>query len=202
LREVVEEILDAGRPYTFGLEVGSKPEMFAALALQAQAGSLIVCNGYKDTAYIRMALLGIKLAKKVILVIEKLEELRQIIAISTQMGVEPQIGVRVRLLAKGAGKWAESGGENAKCGLSTVDRLAACCCRRSQGRSHCSRRVHFHTGSQVPDILTVNKAVREAARYYAKLHKMGFSPELLDVGGSLGVDYDGSHSASDSSTNY
>ncbi len=202
LREVVEEILDAGRPYSFGLEVGSKPEMFAALALQAQAGSLIVCNGYKDTAYIRMALLGIKLGKKVILVIEKLEELRQIIAISRQMGVEPQIGVRVRLLAKGAGKWAESGGENAKFGLSTVELLAACECLRSEGLSHCFRLVHFHIGSQVPDILTVKKAVQEAARYYAKLHKMGFSPEFLDVGGGLGVDYDGSHSASDSSTNY
>src|SRR6267154_2349528 len=120
LREVVEEILDAGKPYSFGLEVGSKPELFAGLALQNQAGSLIICNGYKDAEFIKMALLGIKLGKRVIMVVEKLEELRQIITISKQLGVEPLIGIRARLLSKGAGKWAESGGENAKFGLSTV----------------------------------------------------------------------------------
>src|SRR6478735_11638349 len=112
LREVVEEILDAGKPYDFGLEVGSKPELFAGLALQNQIGSLIVCNGYKDAAFVRMALLGIKLGKKVIMVVEKLEELRQIIAISKQIGVEPLIGMRARLMSKGAGRWAESAGEN------------------------------------------------------------------------------------------
>ncbi len=202
LREVVEEILDAGRPYSFGLEVGSKPEIFAALALQDQPGGLIICNGYKDTAFIRMALLGIKLGKQVIMVVEKLEELRQIVTISRQMGVEPQIGIRVRLLAKGAGKWAESGGENAKFGLSTVEILAACEILKSEGLAHCFKLVHFHIGSQVPDILTVKKAVQEAARYYAKLRKLGFELQFLDVGGGLGVDYDGSHSAFDSSTNY
>src|SRR3977135_1949968 len=118
LREVVEEILDAGKPYDFGLEVGSKPELFAGLALQSQLGSLIICNGYKDTTFIRMALMGIKLGKKVIMVVEKLEELRQIISVSRLVGVEPIIGIRARLLSKGAGKWAESGGENAKFGLS------------------------------------------------------------------------------------
>jgi len=202
LREVVEEILEAGRPYDFGLEVGSKPEMFAALALQDQVGGLIICNGYKDNAFIRMALIGIKLGKQVILVVEKLEELRQIVAISRQLGVEPQIGMRVRLLAKGAGKWAESGGENAKFGLSTVEILAACDLLKSEGLAHCFKLVHFHIGSQVPDILTVKKAVQEAARYYAKLRKLGFALQYLDVGGGLGVDYDGSHSAFDSSTNY
>src|SRR5881392_3746929 len=125
LREVVEEILDAGKPYNFGLEVGSKPELFAGLALQNQQGSLIVCNGYKDAEFIRMALLGTKLGKKVIMVVEKLEELRQIIGISKQIGVEPSIGIRARLLSKGAGKWAESGGENAKFGLSTAELLIA-----------------------------------------------------------------------------
>jgi arginine decarboxylase len=202
LREVVEEILDAGRPYDFGLEVGSKPEMFAALALQDQVGGLIVCNGYKDTAFIRMALLGIKLGKEVVLVVEKLEELRQIIAISRQMGVHPKVGLRVRLLAKGAGKWAESGGENAKFGLSTVEILAACETLKNEGLADCFKLVHFHIGSQVPDILTIKKAVQEAARYYAKLRKLGFAPQYLDVGGGLGVDYDGSHSAFESSTNY
>jgi arginine decarboxylase len=202
LREVVEEILDAGKPYGFGLEVGSKPEMFAALALQDQVNGFIICNGYKDTAYIRTALLGNKLGKQVILVVEKLEELRQIIGIARQMNVEPRVGIRVRLLSKGAGKWAESAGENAKFGLSTVEILAACDILRAEGLEHCLKLVHFHIGSQVPDILTVKKAVQEAARYYAKLHKIGFAPQYLDVGGGLGVDYDGSHSAFDSSTNY
>src|SRR5512140_257689 len=125
LREVVEEILDAGKPFDFGLEVGSKPELFAGLALQNQMGSLIVCNGYKDAAFVRMALLGTKLGKKVIMVIEKLEELRQIITISKQLSLEPLIGIRTRLLSKGAGKWAESAGENAKFGLTTAELLAA-----------------------------------------------------------------------------
>src|SRR6185436_6422102 len=125
LREVVEEILDAGKPFDFGLEVGSKPELFAGLALQNQIGSLIICNGYKDCNFIRTALLGIKLGRKVIMVVEKLEELRQIINVSKQLGVEPLIGIRARLLSKGAGRWAESGGENAKFGLSTAEILAA-----------------------------------------------------------------------------
>src|SRR6476620_9660630 len=123
LREVVEEILDAGKPFDFGLEVGSKPELFAGLAMQSQMGSLIICNGYKDSSFIRMALLGTKLGKKVIMVVEKLEELRQIITISKQLGVEPLSGMRARLMSKGAGRWAESGGENAKFGLSTAEIL-------------------------------------------------------------------------------
>jgi arginine decarboxylase len=202
LREVVEEILDAGKPFRFGLEVGSKPELFAALALQNQAGCLIIGNGYKDAEFIKMALLGIKLGKRVIMVVEKLEELRQIITISRQLGVEPLIGIRVRLLAKGMGKWAESAGENAKFGLSTVELLAATEMLKQENLTPCLRLLHFHIGSQVPDILTVKKAVQEATRYYAKLYKMGFQLEYLDVGGGLGVDYDGSRSAFDSSTNY
>ena len=202
LREVVEEILDAGRPFNFGLEVGSKPELFAGLALQHPMGSLIICNGYKDAGFIRMALLGIKLGKKVVLVVEKIEELRQIIAISRQLNVEPTIGIRTRLMARGAGKWSESGGENAKFGLCTAEVLAAIQLLRAEGLIQCLKLLHFHIGSQVPDILTVKKAVQEAARLYAKLHKMGCRIETLDVGGGLGVDYDGSRSAFDSSTNY
>jgi arginine decarboxylase len=137
LREVVEEILDAGKPFDFGLEVGSKPELFAGLALQNQMGSLIICNGYKDAEFIRMALLGIKLGKKVIMVVEKLEELRQIISISKQIGVEPLVGIRARLLSKGAGKWAESGGENAKFGLSTVELLTATEMLKAENLGHC-----------------------------------------------------------------
>src|SRR5215510_8572200 len=137
LREVVEEILDAGKPFDFGLEVGSKPELFAGLALQNQMGSLIVCNGYKDAAFVRMALLGTKLGKKVIMVVEKLEELRQIIAVSKQLGVEPTIGFRARLLSKGGGKWAESAGENAKFGLTTAELLAAGELLKAENLSHC-----------------------------------------------------------------
>ncbi|HTL58499.1 MAG TPA: biosynthetic arginine decarboxylase [Candidatus Limnocylindrales bacterium] len=202
LREVVEEILDAGKPYDFGLEVGSKPELFAGLALQNQLGSLIVCNGYKDSAFVRMALLGTKLGRKVIMVVEKLEELRQIISVSKQIGVEPILGMRVRLLSKGGGKWAESAGENAKFGLTTAELLVATEMLKAEGLAHCFKLLHFHIGSQIPDILIVKRAVQEAARFYAKLNKMGFQVEFLDVGGGLGVDYDGSRSAFDSSTNY
>src|SRR3954467_3350594 len=202
LREVVEEILEAGKQYNFGLEVGSKPELFAGLALLNRVGGLIICNGYKDAGFIKMALVGIKLGKKVIMVVEKLEELRHIINISRQIGVEPLIGIRARLLSKGAGKWAESGGENAKFGLSTAELLAATDLLKAENLSHCFKLLHFHIGSQVPDILTVKKAVQEATRFYAKLFKMGFHAEFLDVGGGLGVDYDGSRSAFDSSTNY
>ena len=202
LREVVEEILDAGKPFDFGLEVGSKPELFAGLALQNHLGSLIICNGYKDAEFIKMAMLGIKLGKRVIMVVEKLEELRQIITISKSLGMEPLIGIRARLLSKGAGRWAESGGENAKFGLSTAEMLQATAMLNAENLGHCLKLLHFHIGSQVPDILTVKKAVQEAARFYAKLTKMGFAIEFLDVGGGLGVDYDGSRTAYDSSTNY
>ncbi len=202
LREVVEEILDAGKPFNFGLEVGSKPELFAGLAMQSHQGCLIICNGYKDAGFIKMAVLGLKLGKKVIMVVEKLEELRHIISLSKQLGVEPLIGIRARLLSKGAGKWAESGGENAKFGLSTAELLAATEMLKAENLGHCFKLLHFHIGSQVPDILTVKKAVQEASRFYAKLYKMGFAIEFMDVGGGLGVDYDGSRSAFDSSTNY
>jgi arginine decarboxylase len=202
LREVVEEILEAGRPFEFGLEVGSKPELFAGLALQNQLGSLIVCNGYKDAAFVRMALLGTKLGRKVIMVVEKLEELRQIITVSRQLGVEATLGMRVRLLSKGGGKWADSAGENAKFGLTTGELLIAAEMLKSEGLAHTFKLLHFHIGSQVPDILIVKRAVQEAARFYGKLQKMGFPIQYLDVGGGLGVDYDGSRSAFDSSTNY
>src|SRR5438477_9691141 len=181
LREVVEEILDAGKPYNFGLEVGSKPELFAGLALQNQAGCLIICNGYKDAEFIRMALLGVKLGKRVIMVVEKLEELKFLISISRQFGVEPIIGIRARLLSKGMGKWAESGGENAKFGLSTAELLAATALLKAENLGHCFKLLHFHIGSQVPDILIVKRAVQEAARFYAKLTKMGFQIEFIDV---------------------
>lgn len=202
LREVVEEILDAGKPWHFGIEAGSKPELLAALAVHSDPESLVICNGYKDTSFIQNALLGRKLGKTVILVVEKLEELAHILRVSQTMKIEPLIGLRVRLLSKGAGKWATSGGENAKFGLSTADLVEASDMLHAAGLAHCLKLVHFHVGSQVPDIGTIKRAVREAARFYAKLSKMGHELGYLDVGGGLGVDYDGSRTTFDSSMNY
>lgn len=202
LREVVTEILDAGRGYHYGIEVGSKPEMFAALSVHQDAESLIVCNGYKDDAYIRTALLGRKLGKKVILIAEKLSEVYAICRIGKEMGVEPMIGLRVRLHTRGAGKWAESGGENAKFGLSTAELLQAAQIMQEAGMASSFKLLHFHIGSQVPDILIIKRATREAARYYAKMRKMGHPLEYVDVGGGLAIDYDGSRSTFHSSMNY
>ena len=202
LREVIEEIVDAGAEFHFGLEAGSKPELIAALAMHQDPESLIICNGYKDRDFIRTALLGRRLGKSVIIVVEKLEELEQTLRVAKEMGVEPHIGIRVRLHSKGAGKWTTSGGENAKFGLSTTNLVAASEMLKREGLAHCLKLVHFHVGSQVPDISTIKRAVREAARYYAKLSKMGHELGYLDVGGGLGVDYDGSRTSFDSSTNY
>ena len=202
LREVVEEIIDAGAPYHFGLEAGSKPELIAALAIHRDPESLIICNGYKDLTFIQNGLLGRKLGKTVIMVVEKLEEIRQIVRVSKEMNAVPLVGLRVRLQARGSGKWATSGGENAKFGLSTADLVAASEYLKQEGMAESLVLVHFHVGSQVPDIGVIKRAVREAARFYAKLSKMGHPMQFLDVGGGLGVDYDGSRTAFDSSMNY
>ena len=202
LREVVTEILDAGRSYHYGIEVGSKPEIFAALSVHTDPEALIVCNGYKDDAYIRMALLGRKLGKKVVLIAEKLSEVYSICRIASELGVEPMVGLRVRLHTRGAGKWAESGGENAKFGLSTAELLQAAQILADAGMASSFKLLHFHIGSQVPDIQIIKRATREAARYYAKLRKVGHPIEYVDVGGGLAIDYDGSRSTFHSSMNY
>ncbi|MBA3385415.1 MAG: biosynthetic arginine decarboxylase [Chthoniobacterales bacterium] len=202
LREVIEEIVDAGQEFHFGLEAGSKPELIAALAMHKDLESLIICNGYKDRAYVRSAMMGRRLGKSIIIVVEKIEELQQTVRIAKEMGVEPHIGIRVRLHSKGSGKWTTSGGEDAKFGLDTANLVAASELLKKEGLSHCLKLVHFHVGSQVPDISTIKRAVREAARYYAKLAKLGHALGYLDVGGGLGVDYDGSRTSFDSSTNY
>ncbi len=202
LREVLEEVLHAGASFHYGIEVGSKPELFAGLSVHTDAESLIVCNGYKDDTFIRTALIGRKLGKKVILIAEKLAEVHAIVKIAREMNVEPYIGLRVRLLSKGGGKWATSGGEHAKFGLSTIELLEAARIMAEAGMAASFRLLHFHIGSQVPDILIVKAAVREAARYYAKLRQMGHPLEYLDVGGGLAVDYDGSQTTFHSSMNY
>src|SRR3954453_5645131 len=147
LREVIEEIVDAGQEFHFGLEAGSKPELIAALAMHKDLESLIICNGYKDRAYIRSAMMGRRLGKSVILVVEKIEELQQTIRIAKEIGVEPQIGIRVRLHSKGSGKWTTSGGEDAKFGLDTASLIEASELLKAEGLAHCLKLVHFHVGS-------------------------------------------------------
>ncbi len=202
LREVVEEIVDAGKPFHYGLEAGSKPELYAALAFHRDPESLIICNGYKDRHFIKAGLLGIKLGKKVILVAEKVEEVKSIIKFATQLDVVPLVGLRVRLMSGGKGKWEKSSGEDAKFGLSTWEILKASQLLKEAGMGDSLKLVHFHVGSQIPDILTIKKAVREGAMVYAKLKKIGHDLEYIDVGGGLGVDYDGSRTTFHSSINY
>ena len=202
LREVVEEIMDAGSGHGFGLEVGSKAELCAALALQNKPNSLLICNGYKDVDFIQTALMGNRLGKQVILVIEKLDELDHIMRVAKKVDVRPQLGVRLRLLSRSTGKWADSGGEDAKFGLNTAQLMVVLKALKDEGWEDCLRLLHSHIGSQVPDILTVRKAVQEGARFYAKVRELGFPVEFLDVGGGLAVDYDGSRAAFESSANY
>ncbi len=202
MREVVEEILDAGRPYDFGLEAGSKAELAAVIAMNVSPSSLIICNGYKDYAFIKSALLGIKLGKRVIIVVEKLSELPHIISIAKEMGVTPQIGIRCKLYSRGSGKWESSGGEFAKFGLTTPELLHAVKILEQEGLKDSFKLLHFHIGSQITNIKTVKDAVKEGTRIYAKLRKMGLNLEFLDVGGGLGVDYDGSRTNFESSINY
>lgn len=202
MREVVEEIVDAGRPYDYGLEAGSKAELVAVLAMNTSPNSLIICNGYKDFAFIKTALMGVKLGRRVIIVVEKLTELYQIIQISKEMQVTPLIGIRSKLYSKGSGKWESSGGEFAKFGLTTPELLHAVKVLEAEGLQDSFKLLHFHVGSQITNIKTIKDAVKEGARIYSKLKKMGLNLEFIDVGGGLGVDYDGSRTSFDSSINY
>ncbi len=202
LREVVEEIQDAGKPFNYGLECGSKPELMIALAMHKNMKSLIVCNGYKDDEFIRLALFGRRLGKEIFLVVEQLSEVPRIIQISKQLGVKPLIGFRIKLSTAGEGKWASSSGEEAKFGLTSPEILDAARRLKRAGLEDCLQLIHFHIGSQVPNIQTIKKAAVEATRYYCELSKMGFPMRLLDVGGGLGIDYDGSRSNYESSMNY
>lgn len=202
MREVVETLMDAGEEFGLGIEAGSKPELLLALSIHKNDGRLLICNGYKDDEFLRFALMGRKLGKKVVVVAEKLEEIKSLIEVSRELGVRPLIGIRIKLATRSSGKWATSSGEAAKFGLSTVDLLEGLSLLDAAGMKDCVNLLHFHVGSQIPDIQVVTRCVREGARFYAKLVRMGCPIEHLDVGGGLGVDYDGSRSAVASSANY
>lgn len=202
MREVVEEILDAGLPYHYGLEAGSKGELLTVLALNQDPQALTICNGYKDEPYMRLALIGRKLERKIIVVIEKISELPQVLKLAQEMQVEPHIGFRAKLTTKGKGRWEHSGGDFAKFGLTIPEIMQAVHILKEAKMEHCLKLFHFHVGSQITDIRTVKESVREGARIFAKLCKLGFKIEYFDVGGGLGVDYDGSQTTGDSSMNY
>ena len=202
MREVLEEILAAGEAYNYGLECGSKPELMIALAHHKNLKSLIICNGYKDDAFIRLALYGNRIGKSVFLVVEQLSEIQRIIRISKELGIQPKIGFRIKLSTVGEGKWARSSGEEAKFGLTSPEIVDAANDLEQAGLAHCLELIHFHIGSQVPNIQTIKRATVEATRYYCELASMGFPMKYLDVGGGLGVDYDGSMSNFESSMNY
>ncbi|MDO9180857.1 MAG: biosynthetic arginine decarboxylase, partial [Bacteriovorax sp.] len=202
MREVVEEIVDAGAPYDYGLEAGSKPELLSVLAFNDNINALTVLNGYKDEDYLRLALLGNKLGRKVIVVIEKFSELHKLLKLSREMNIEPMIGLRAKMAVKGSGKWSDSGGEKAKFGLTIAEMLTAVQILKDEGSINSLKLFHFHIGSQVTDIRTIKEVMREGGRIFAKLSQLGAPLEYFDVGGGLGVDYDGSQSTNDSSVNY
>ena len=202
-RSVVEEYLREGSRYDFGLEAGSKAELYAALALEQTPDSLLVLNGFKDEEFIEMAFAGAKAGKRVVIVVEKLSELDHILRIADQTeGAMPIIGMRVKLYSKGSGRWEKSGGEAAKFGLTTTELLEVINRLKEADHVDMLRLLHFHIGSQLTDIKRIKNAMKEAARVYAKVYQMKVPIELLDVGGGMAVDYDGSKTAFDSSANY
>ena len=201
-RVVVDHIVEAGRHYGYGLEAGSKPELLAAISKDLGPDSLITCNGYKDETFVRMALNALRMKKKVVLILEKVSELERILQIARERGVRPLLGMRAKLYARGSGKWAKSGGESAKFGLTTPEMLEAVKILKSRKMLDCLVMLHFHIGSQITDIRKIKEAIREAGRVYAKLRGLGVPIQYLNLGGGLGVDYDGSKTAFDSSMNY
>ena len=201
-RYVVEEIVSFGRPHHYGLEAGSKPELLAVMALVEDPDALIICNGYKDDEYIETALMASKMGRHVTLVVEKFSELLQIGEIAKRMGVMPKIGIRVKLSSKGAGRWKASGGDRSKFGLSTREALRALEYLEGENMLESFELMHFHLGSQISAIRAVKNALREAARFYVEMVKLGAPLKFFDVGGGLGVDYDGSQTNFASSMNY
>lgn len=201
-RQVVATIVEAGQPYHFGLEAGSKPELLTTVALLNDPEALIVCNGYKDEEFIELALLARRVGKNVVLVVEKLNELELITKIAEKLQVVPSIGVRVRLSAKGSGRWEASGGDRSKFGLGPVEALQAVEWLKAKNMLGSLQLLHYHLGSQITAIRNVKDALREAARYYVEIKNMGAALKYLDVGGGLAVDYDGSRTNFAASANY
>ena len=203
IQPVVEEIISHGRKFNLGLEAGSKPELHAVLAVQCQSDSLIICNGYKDQAYIELALLAQKMGKRIFIVVEKLNELETIATVAKKLNVKPNLGIRIKLASSGSGKWEESGGDASKFGLTSAELLQALDIMEKKGWHDCLKLIHFHIGSQITKIRRIQTALREASQFYINLHKMGYKVEFVDCGGGLGVDYDGTRSSnSESSVNY
>lgn len=203
MRPVVEEIVSHGKKFNIGLEAGSKPELHAVLATNIDENALIVCNGYKDENYIELALLAHKMGRRIILVVEKFNELRTIHAVARRLNITPAIGIRIKLANSGAGKWEESGGDTSKFGLNSSELLEALDYLEKQSTMSWLKLIHFHIGSQITKIRRIKNALREAMQFYVQLSKMGFDIDFVDIGGGLGVDYDGTRSsASESSMNY
>jgi arginine decarboxylase len=201
-RQVVEAIAHFGKKYNIGLEVGSKPELVAAISFSTGSGLPIICNGYKDTEFIETVLYATRIGYDITIVVEKLFELEKIIALAQKTGIRPKLGIRMKLSSKGTGKWATSGGEDAKFGLKISELLAAVEILREHNLLDCVKLLHFHIGSQITKIDKVKNALIEGTRIYAEMRKLGVDLEYLDIGGGLGVDYDGSKSSYFSSVNY
>ncbi len=203
MRPVVEEIISHGKKFNLGLEAGSKPELHAVIAMNTDNDSLIICNGYKDESYIELALLAQKMGKRIFLVVEKMNELKLIARMAKQLNVNPNIGIRIKLASSGSGKWEESGGDASKFGLTSSELLEALDFLEKKDMKDCLKLIHFHIGSQITKIRRIKTALREASQFYVQLHSMGFNVSFVDIGGGLGVDYDGTRSSSsESSVNY
>ena len=203
MRPVVEEIVSHGNKFNIGLEAGSKPELHAVLATNIAENSLIICNGYKDENYIELALLAQKMGRNIYLVVEKLNELRLIADISKRLKIKPNIGIRIKISSSGSGKWEMSGGDQSKFGLNSSELLEALDFMERRELKDCLKLIHFHIGSQITKIRRIKNALREAMQFYVQLSKLGFDIDFVDIGGGLGVDYDGTrNSANESSMNY
>ena len=203
IRQVVEEIVSHGKKFNIGLEAGSKPELHAVLATNIAENALIICNGYKDNEYIELALLAQKMGRNIYLVVEKLNELQAIAEVSKRLGISPNVGIRIKLSSSGSGKWEESGGDQSKFGLNSSELLTALDFLERHKMKECLKLIHFHIGSQITKIRRIKNALREATQFYVQLTRLGYDIDFIDIGGGLGVDYDGSRSsASESSMNY
>src|SRR5205085_348106 len=200
-RQVVEEVFEFGRPYRFGLEAGSKPELLAVLAV-ADNETPIICNGFKDDEYIEMVMLAKKIGRQIIPVVEKYTELDLVVKHAQRVGVRPVVGLRLKLASRGSGRWKSSGGYRSKFGLSATEAMRALQELKDLGMADCLNLLHFHLGSQITNIRQIKGAVNEAVRVYVDLARAGAGLRYLDVGGGLGIDYDGSQTDFESSVNY